>query len=173
MEKKLHLTIVVPSKIYLEEEVASVILPAVRADVNILSDRAPSVFILDFGVVQILDASGLAKAKYFVRSGVAEIARNLCKVMVQDIVPVDSIKPYDAKRKVEAAVDEQERLFYQMILDYQRGVRRRYLRTLKLFSDKSGQLKTHEEIVEEVREEMAEAEQHAPIGKSAEEKEEA
>ena len=172
MEKKLHLTIVVPSKIYLEEEVASVILPAVRADINILPERAPSVFILDFGVVQILDASGLAKAKYFVRSGVAEIARNLCKVMVQDIVPVDSIKPYDAKRKVEAA-DEQERLFYQMILDYQRGIRRRYLRTLKLFSDKSGLPKTHEEVVADIRAEMAELEKRISAEKVSDKKEEA
>ena len=41
----------------LEEKVASVILPAIRADVDVLPDRAPSVFALDFGFYHHLQAS--------------------------------------------------------------------------------------------------------------------
>ncbi|MFR8207347.1 MAG: hypothetical protein ACLU99_14380 [Alphaproteobacteria bacterium] len=54
MANEVHLTIALPSQVFLETEVASVLLPAVRADVNILPERAPSVFTLDYGVLQIL-----------------------------------------------------------------------------------------------------------------------
>ena len=171
MEKSVHLTVAVPDRVYLEENVASVILPAVRADVNILPDRAPSIFVLDFGVLQILNANGSLKQRYFVQSGVAEIADNNCKVMIQGILPFDDINPHMAKKRVEAAENEQDRLFYQMILDYLRGIRRRYLRTLNLFSDKSGLPKTHEEIVADIKAEIEELKQHNKENSSNEEKE--
>lgn len=171
MEKSVHLTVAVPDRVYLEENVASVILPAVRADVNILPDRAPSIFVLDFGVLQILNANGSLKQRYFVQSGVAEIADNNCKVMIQGILPFDDINPHMAKKRVEAAENEQDRLFYQMILDYLRGIRRRYLRTLNLFSDKSGLPKTHEEIVADIKAEIEKLKQHNKENSSNEEKE--
>ena len=171
MEKSVHLTVAVPDRVYLEENVASVILPAVRADVNILPDRAPSIFVLDFGVLQILNANGSLKQRYFVQSGVAEIADNNCKVMIQGILPFDDINPHMAKKRVEAAENEQDRLFYQMILDYLRGIRRRYLRTLNLFSDKSGLPKTHEEIVADIKAEIEELKQRGKEHSSNEEKE--
>ncbi len=171
MEKNVHLTVAVPDRVYLEENVASVILPAVRADVNILPDRAPSIFVLDFGVLQILNANGSLKQRYFIQSGVAEIADNNCKVMVQGILPFDDINPHMAKKRVEAAENEQDRLFYQMILDYLRGIRRRYLRTLNLFSDKSGLPKTHEEIVADIKAEIEKLKQHNKENSSNEEKE--
>ena len=171
MEKNVHLTVAVPDRVYLEENVASVILPAVRADVNILPDRAPSIFVLDFGVLQILNANGSLKQRYFVQSGVAEIADNNCKVMIQGILPFDDINPHMAKKRVEAAENEQDRLFYQMILDYLRGIRRRYLRTLNLFSDKSGLPKTHEEIVADIKAEIEKLKQHNKENSSNEEKE--
>lgn len=171
MEKNVHLTVAVPDRVYLEENVASVILPAVRADVNILPDRAPSIFVLDFGVLQILNANGSLKQRYFIQSGVAEIADNNCKVMIQGILPFDDINPHMAKKRVEAAENEQDRLFYQMILDYLRGIRRRYLRTLNLFSDKSGLPKTHEEIVADIKAEIEKLKQHNKENSSNEEKE--
>lgn len=153
MDNEIKLTLVIPSKVYLEEKVASVIIPAVRADVNILPDRAPSVFVLDFGVVQVLDKNGSVKKRYFIESGMADIADNNCRIMTQGIVPYDDMTPHIAKQKVETAENEQERLFYQMILDYQRGIRRRYLRTLNLFSVKSGE-RTQAEIISDIRAEI-------------------
>ena len=55
MGKEVNLSIILPSRIYLQEKVSSVIIPAVRADIDILPDRAPSVFALDFGLLQILN----------------------------------------------------------------------------------------------------------------------
>lgn len=153
MGNEIKLSLIIPSKVYLEEKVASVIIPAVRADVNILPDRAPSVFVLDFGVVQILGRNGELKKRYFIQSGMAEIAEDSCKIMTQDVIPYDDMTPYLAKQRVEASDNEQDRLFYQMILDYQRGIRRRYLRTLNLFSVKSG-AQTQAEMISNIRSEL-------------------
>ncbi len=161
MANEVHLTIALPSQVFLETEVASVLLPAVRADVNILPERAPSVFTLDYGVLQILGRDGNPKERYFIKSGSASIADNKCMVLTSHIIPYDSITPYEAKKQVEVADNEDDRLFYQMILDYQRGVRRRYLRTLNVFADKSGQEKTHEEVVQDIREELEKLKQRS------------
>lgn len=135
MAKDVELTIVLPAKTYLQERVGSVIIPAVRADIDILPDRAPSVFALDFGLLQLLNENGSIKNKYFIQSGMAEVVDNKCKIMTQGIIPAD-ISVFDAKKKLDEAEHEQMKIFYQMIIDYQRGVRRRYLRTLQLFSKK-------------------------------------
>lgn len=151
MDNEINLTIAVPSKIYLEEKIASVIVPAVRAAVNILPSRAPSVFVLDFGVLEILNDNGGVKKRYFVQSGMAEVAGNNCKVMVQGIVPFEEVDLRAAQKQIETAENEQEKLFYQMILDYQKGIRRRYLRTLNMFSRKSGHQKTYDEVISEIK----------------------
>ena len=151
MDNEINLTNAVPSKIYLEEKVASVIVPAVRAAVNILPSRAPSVFVLDFGVLEILNDNGGVKKRYFVQSGMAEVAGNNCKVMVQGIVPFEEVDLRAAQKQIETAENEQEKLFYQMILDYQKGIRRRYLRTLNMFSRKSGHQKTYDEVISEIK----------------------
>ena len=151
MDNEINLTIAVPSKIYLEEKVASVIVPAVRAAVNILPSRAPSVFVLDFGVLEILNDNGGVKKRYFVQSGMAEVVGNNCKVMVQGIVPFEEVDLRAAQKQIETAENEQEKLFYQMILDYQKGIRRRYLRTLNMFSRKSRHQKTYDEVISEIK----------------------
>lgn len=151
MAYEIRLKISTPSKVYLETEAASVIIPAVRADINILPRRAPSVFVLDFGVLQILDRSGAVSDRYFIQSGMAEVADNQCHVMTQGIIPYEDITFDEAKKRIETAHDEQGRLFFQMILDTQLGIHRRYLRTLKLFSDKTGEPMTQEEIIASIK----------------------
>ena len=113
----------------------------------------------------------VVKRQYTLYHDLAEIADNNCKVMIQGILPFDDINPHMAKKRVEAAENEQDRLFYQMILDYLRGIRRRYLRTLNLFSDKSGLPKTHEEIVADIKAEIEKLKQHNKENSSNEEKE--
>ena len=151
MAKEIKLRIATPSKIYLETDVASVIIPAVRADVNILPQRAPSVFVLDFGVLQILGDDGAVKSKYFIQSGMAEIADNQCKVMTQGIIPYEDVTFDEARKKFETAQDEQERLFFQMILDTQLGIQRHYLRTLRFFVDRKKETITQEELISHIK----------------------
>lgn len=136
MVKEVNVSIILPARTYLQEKVASVILPAIRADVDILPDRAPSIYALDFGLVKLYDQKGTMKDSYFIQPGMAEIVDNECKIMTQGVIPAKEISVHDAKAKLAAAESEQMKLFYQMVLDYQRGARRRYLRTIQLYNKK-------------------------------------
>ena len=136
MANEVNVSIILPARIYLQEKVSSVILPAVRADVDILPDRAPSIFALDFGLVKLLNQNGTLKDSYFIQPGMAEIADNECRIMTQGVISAKEVSAYDAKKKLAEAESEQMKLFYQMVLDYQRGARRRYLRTIQLYNKK-------------------------------------
>ncbi len=140
MSNEVKLTIELPTGIFLEKNVPAVVLPAVRAPIEILPDRAPSVFVLDYGVVQVTGRGVDTKEKYFIYSGMADVAENHCKIMTQEVVAASEINVIAAKELAEKARDDNERLFYEMIVDHLRGVRRRYLRTLKVFARKSGRL---------------------------------
>ena len=136
MVNEVNVSIILPARTYLQEKVASVIIPAVRSDVDILPDRAPSVFALDFGLVKLFNHNGSLKDSYFIQPGMAEVADNECKIMTQGVISAKEVSAYDAKKKLAEAESEQMKLFYQMVLDYQRGARRRYLRTLQLYNKK-------------------------------------
>lgn len=136
MVHEVNVSIILPARTYLQEKAASVVIPAIRADVDILPDRAPSVFALDFGLVKLLNSNGTLKDSYFIQPGMAEITDNECKIMTQGVISAKEVSMRDAKQKLAEAESEQMKLFYQMVLDYQRGARRRYLRTLQLYNKK-------------------------------------
>ena len=142
MANEVNVSIILPARIYLQEKVSSVILPAIRADVDILPDRAPSIFALDFGLVKLLNQNGTLKDSYFIQPGMAEIADNECRIMTQGVISAKEVSAHDAKKKLAEAESEQMKLFYQMVLDYQRGARRRYLRTIQLYNKKLKKKKT-------------------------------
>ena len=138
MSNDIKLTIELPTGVYLEKQVPALVLPAVRAPIEILPDRAPSVFVLDYGAIEITGKGANGKDKYFIYSGTADVAENHCKIMTQEVVSASDINVNLAKEKMAAAQNENERLFYEMIIDHLRGVRRRYLRTLQLLRKRKG-----------------------------------
>ena len=72
MIEKVKLRIETPDSNCLELEANGVIIPAAQGDITILSERAPSVFSLDYGVVQLLNADLKVKDKYYITSGAAD-----------------------------------------------------------------------------------------------------
>lgn len=162
MANEINLTISLPSKTYLSKKVSGVMIPAVRADITILPNRAPSVFMLEYGVLQILTKSGQPEERYYVKSGAVQVADDNCQVMAQYLLPYDKISTAEAKKRLDEAVEEEDKIFYQMIYDYQRGIRRHYLRTLNVFGDRSSMYKTHEENVVEIKDSLEELKKKLP-----------
>lgn len=141
MADQVELQVVLPSGEYLTEKVGCVLLPVINGDVNILPDRAPGIFTFDYGLLQLFDTKGQLQGRYFVKSGMADVAANRCKVMTTGIISYDDVTPYLIKQKLEEVTREDDRLFYEMVLDYQRGARRRYLKRLNVFGIKTGKLR--------------------------------
>ncbi|MBE6448551.1 MAG: F0F1 ATP synthase subunit epsilon [Alphaproteobacteria bacterium] len=138
MSNDIKLTIELPTGVFVEKQVPAVILPAVRAPIEILPERAPSVFVLDYGAVEISGKGVDGKDKYFIYSGAAEVVDNHCKIMTQEAIKASDITINAAKEMIEKADNDNQRLFYEMIVDHMRGVRRRYLRTLRSMRKRKG-----------------------------------
>lgn len=106
-----------PYKIYSTQKVAALVIPALKGDITILPERAPTMFLLRDGIVQILDAQLKPKEKYFVKGGLADVARNRCAISAEKVFSVDTIDIPKAERKRDAALHDEDKAFYQMVIN--------------------------------------------------------
>ena len=134
MGNNVEFVIEMPNKIFLSTEAASVVVPSKKGDAMVLSERAPSVFVLDLGVLQLLDETSNVMDKYYVASGSADMSMGKLRILTPMAVPAKDMTLDKAKALVENAKNEFHKLFYQMIVDDLRGVRRGYLRKLRVLT---------------------------------------
>lgn len=118
MEKGIIFRISRPYKIYRTAMVDRVVVPAVNGDLTVLMDRAPTLALLRNGMVQVLDKANNPVERYFVKGGVADIARNRCAVSTEKVVSYDNISVERATEKRDAAIHDDDKAYYQMIVDY-------------------------------------------------------
>ena len=107
-----------PFKVSRTAAVSRVQLPAVGGAVTILPDRAPTLLLLTNGVLQILDCEGKPLERFFIKGGVADVARNRCAVSTEKVVSFDKIDLRRATEKRDEAILPEDKTFYQMIVDY-------------------------------------------------------
>ncbi len=107
-----------PFKVSRTAAVSRVQLPAVGGVVTILPDRAPTLLLLTNGVLQILDREGKPLERFFIKGGVADVARNRCAVSTEKVVSFDKIDLQRATEKRDEAILPEDKTFYQMIVDY-------------------------------------------------------
>lgn len=117
MEKEILFRLSRPYKISATATAARVVLPAVKGDITILPERAPTLILLTNGLLQVLDQSNKPTERYFIKGGVADVARNRCAVSSEKVVSFDKISIERAAEKRDAAIHEEDKVFYQMIID--------------------------------------------------------
>ena len=106
-----------PFKVSRTAAVDRVQLPAVNGDITILPNRAPILLLLRNGLLQILDKDGKPTERYFVKGGVADVARNRCAVSSEKVVSFDNIDIIKAAEKRDSAILQEDKDFYQSIVD--------------------------------------------------------
>ena len=106
-----------PYKIFETRAVDALVIPAMNGDLTVLPERAPTLALLTNGVVQILDENKKVVDRFFVKGGVADIARNRCAISSEKVVSFDSIDMEKALRKKEQAIHAEDKEFYQMVID--------------------------------------------------------
>lgn len=111
MADKVKLMIEILGSSGLELEADGVVIPAVGGDITILSERAPSIFATDFGMIKLLDKNMAVKDSYYVASGVADVAQGVIKLLTGKVLKADEITKKEAEEKASGDV------FYQMIVD--------------------------------------------------------
>lgn len=105
-----------PYKVFNTKKVAALQLPAVDGDITILPDRAPTLLLLRNGIVRILDNQLKVIESYFVKGGIADIARNRCAVSSEKVFCVDGITLERAKEKMDSALHDEDKNFYQYVI---------------------------------------------------------
>lgn len=117
MAKDILFRISRPYKIFSTKKVSAVVIPAVKGNVTILPDRAPTMFLLQNGIVELLDSYLKPIERLFIKGGLADVARNRCAISSEKVVSVDNIDIAKAERKRDAALHEEDKAYYQMIID--------------------------------------------------------
>ena len=118
MEKGIIFRISRPYKVYRTAKVDKVVVPGVNGDLTVLRDRAPSLVLLRNGLLQVLDTANKPIERYFIKGGIADIARNRCAVSTEKVVSYENIDIAKATEKRDVAVHDDDKAYYQMIIDY-------------------------------------------------------
>lgn len=116
MLKEILFRISRPYKIFSTRKVAAVQIPAVDGDVTILPGRAPTLFLLRDGIVQLLDNQLKPTERYFIKGGLADVARNRCAISSEKVFSVEGITLQRAKEKRDMALHEEDRAFYEFVV---------------------------------------------------------
>ena len=126
MDDKVKLTIELPDKVLKQEEAYGVIIPAKGGDITILSQRAPSVFVTDFGAVRLIDEAGKERKKYFVSAGMADVAAGVLHLLASKVEEAEGLSLQEVIHRKEAALADDEKMFYQMVEDQLQNKRGHY-----------------------------------------------
>lgn len=116
MAENITLQIYTPERTVLNKKVYRVVLPYGRTNLTLLEDRAPTSLVLHAGLLEILKEDNSVAEAYFVDGGVVDMADNLCKISVRNIIRREKITHDEALKCKEE--QPHNALFYQMIADY-------------------------------------------------------
>ncbi len=115
MAKGIKLKIHLPDTIFRDVLVEKVQIPSKNGVLTLLSERAPGVFMLDIGLIKILDEKNATVEAFFVKSGVVEFAQATCKVMVEHIMEYASMTIAEAKAAVEKAELPEDKTYFEFV----------------------------------------------------------
>lgn len=116
MAKTISLKIYTPEKLAFDKNVYRAVLPDGRLNLTVIEDRAPTSLILEAGVLQILDESDNVVERFFIDTGVVDIAKNECTISTLHLIKTDKIT---AQKALELVQEEpQAKKFYQIIGEY-------------------------------------------------------
>jgi len=117
MEKNIRLQLSQPDKVVIAGNFPAVIVPAQLSNLTIIPGRAPSLILLTNGMLQLLDEKSAVVAKYFLQGGLATVANEECLVSSEKIIAKADISLAEASARLEQAADDNEKAFYQIIVD--------------------------------------------------------
>lgn len=115
MAQNVTLKIFTPEKTALERKVYRVVLPYGNTNLTVLEDRAPTSLVLHAGMLQILREDDGVEDIYFIDSGVADIADNVCQISTAHLIHHDKISAEEAKELAEQ--EPQNAKFYKEITE--------------------------------------------------------
>lgn len=111
------LKISTPSKIFLNEDVYRVVIPAAHGNLTVIKGRAPTSILFFRGLILVLDRNDNFVERYFTKEGVADIKDDICHISTEDIIPFSQITLAQAKEKLADSHHEDSINFYRMVVN--------------------------------------------------------
>ena len=111
------LKLIQPAKAWADERAAKIVLPAVKGDLTLLPSRAPLSLLLRNGQVRLLDAENRIVGRYFVQGGVVNAAADVCQVSSPRIENAEDMTLEKAQTWAKDASRQEDRDYYQMVVD--------------------------------------------------------
>ena len=103
--------------VYNPEKADKIVLPAEKGPLTVISGRAPTSLMLRRGVIRLLDKDNQPLKHYFIKSGVADVAEDICAVSAEVIDAYTDMSKELAAEKRDAAKTQEDKDYYQMIFD--------------------------------------------------------
>ena len=119
-EETIFVKILTPQKPFLVKEAVSVEIPAYEGPYLVLPRRAPSLMLLNCGIVDVKDAETQKSEKYFISAGYAKIRDNGCTILARKAVSVTDVDLGETKsslaelEKKEAETDPKNHTLTQI-----------------------------------------------------------
>lgn len=115
--KNISVEIALPYKALKAVNADKVVIPVEDGDsVTILDERAPTVFMLKAGLLQILNNENKLIEQYFISNGICNYANKKCTIAVNDVRNTN-ITIAEAEKHLEATNIADEKEFYTAIID--------------------------------------------------------
>jgi len=83
MASDIALKIYIPEQLILDKKVHRVVLPSDDKTLTVIKGRAPTLMVVDMGIVRILDDNNQVTEEYFVSGGAADIKEDTCAVLTE------------------------------------------------------------------------------------------
>lgn len=113
MALDIALKIYIPEKLAVDKKVYRAVLPTVGKTLTVIKGRAPTLMVVDMGVVRILDENDHVIEEYYVSGGAADIKEDTCSVLTEAVI---NRKEIDLA-KAQELYDEFANPFYKWLID--------------------------------------------------------
>ncbi len=113
MASDIALKIYIPEKLAVDKSVYRAVLPSAGKTLTVIKGRAPTLMVIDMGVVQILDESDRVVEEYYVSGGAADIKEDTCTVLTEAVIDRKEID----LAKARELYDEFANPFYKWLIE--------------------------------------------------------
>lgn len=113
MALDIALKIYIPEKLVLDKKVHRVVLPSAEKTLTVIKGRAPTLMMVDRGLMQILDEDNRLIEEYYISGGAADIKGDTCTLLTEAVINRNDIDI----AKAQELYDEFANPFYKWLVE--------------------------------------------------------
>ncbi|MEQ9116159.1 MAG: ATP synthase F1 subunit epsilon [Rickettsiales bacterium] len=105
MSDKFQVTILTPERVFVDQQVSMVTLPAFKGEIGILADHIPVIVKMRAGLVRLYEGKSVSKTA-FAYGGFAEFFDNKLYILADIIKEISDLNPTDARTRMKGLTNK-------------------------------------------------------------------